>query len=109
MKKTKPITSVTSRAAFREHLVEKFVQQNLPPRNPRKSRIKGMGRFAENYRDFEICAAETPVVGNLELFTAPEWWGGIRCINVPVVSRFIVFCTREERRSYKVAWSASLS
>ena len=53
--------------------------------------------------------AETPVVGNLELFTAPEWWGGIRCINVPVVSRFIVFCTREERPQPQGCLSASLS
>ena len=36
------ITSVESRAAFRQKFVEKFVQQNLPPKSQKQNKISGM-------------------------------------------------------------------
>jgi hypothetical protein len=109
MKKTSGITSVETKAGFREHLIEKFVQQNLPPKESRKSKISGMGGFSQQYKDIECCAAETPVNGTVEIFMATNSPEGLRRISVPVVSRFIVFCSREESKDYKVAWSCSLS
>jgi predicted glycosyltransferase len=109
MKKTSGITSVETKAAFQEHLIEKFVQQNLPPKEPRKSKTSGMGGFSQGYQDIECCAAEIPVNGTIEIFIATKDPEGLRRISIPVTSRFIVFCVREEHSDYKVAWSSSLS
>ena len=109
MKKVSDIASVETKAGFQEQLVEKFVRQNLPPREPQKSKMAGMGNFSERYKDIESCAAELPVNGTVEIFIAANNPDGLRRISVPVTSRFIVFCTREEDRDYKVAWSNSLS
>jgi hypothetical protein len=109
MKKTSAITSVETKASFQEQLLEKFVQQNLPPKEPKKSMTSGMGGFSRKYKDLEVCAAETPVNGTVEIFVATNSPEGLRRISVPVTSRFIVFCAREEGTDYKVAWSSSLS
>jgi hypothetical protein len=109
MKKISDIASVESKAGFQEHLLEKFVQQNLPPKEPRKSMMSGMASFSGQYKEVECCAAETPMHGTVEIFVATQSPEGLRRITVPVSSRFIVFCTREEHSDYKVAWSSSLS
>ena len=109
MKKTSDIASVETKAGFREHLLEKFIQQNLPQTEQKKSSTSGMGHFSEKYKDIECCAAETPVLGTVEIFVATNDPDGLRRISHPISSRFIVFCTREENKDYKVAWSCSLS
>jgi hypothetical protein len=109
MKKVRDITSVESKATFRETLLEKYVQQNLPPLSPKPCKIAGMNGFADHYKEVEYCAAETPVTGTVEIFYTPGNTDGLRRISAPVVSRFIVFCTRNEDHDYKVSWSCSLS
>ncbi|HLG39306.1 MAG TPA: hypothetical protein VI461_06545 [Chitinophagaceae bacterium] len=109
MKKVSDIASVETRAGFQEQLVEKFVQDNLPPRTIKQNSISGLGIFSAEYREIECCAAELPVNGTVEIFLTGMERSGIRRFNIPVISRFIVFCTREENRDYKVAWSNSLS
>ena len=101
MKKTS-IASVESNAGFQERLVEKFVQENLPPRAITTSKTSGLGNFSNRYKDIECCAAELPVDGIIEILAAKRF-------SIPVTSRFIVFCARAEQRAYKVAWSCSLS
>src|SRR5262245_39324295 len=109
MKKSAGIASIKTKAGFHERLVEKFVQQNLPPREIKPSRTSGMGNFSEKYKDIEYCAAELPVNGRIEIFSVTREPGIIRRFITPVTSRFIVFCVREDERGYKVAWSCSLS
>jgi hypothetical protein len=109
MKKSPGITSVESKAAFREKLVEKFVKQNLPPKAAKQNKISGMGGFADHYKEIESCAAETPVIGNVEIFLTPKYFSAIRRISIPASSRFFVFCTRDDNNDYKVTWSSSLS
>jgi hypothetical protein len=109
MKKSPGITSVESKAAFREKLVEKFVQHNLPPKATKQNKISGMGNFANRHKEIECCAAETPVIGKLEIFFTTGFFNTMRTISVPVHSRFFVFCARDDKDEYKVAWSSSLS
>lgn len=109
MKKSPAISLVESKAAFQEELVEKFVQQNLPPKAPRENKISGMGNFTNRYKEIECCAAETPVIGNLEIFITTGFFNTISGITVPVSSRFFVFCARDDKNDYKVACSSSLS
>jgi hypothetical protein len=109
MKRTVTITSVESKAAIREHLVEKYVQQNLPPLLPGQNKTSGMGRFNELYNEIECCAAETPVFGTVDIFSASHPRSSLNRVSVPVASRFIVFCTREAGKDYKVAWVSSLT
>ena len=109
MKKSPGISSVESKAAFREKMVEKFVQENLPPKTMKQNKLSGMGSFADRYKAIESCAAETPVTGNVELFLSPTIFKAARVIRIPASSRFFVFCTRDDNNDYKVSWSSSLS
>jgi uncharacterized coiled-coil protein SlyX len=109
MKKSPGITSVESKAAFQEKLVEKFVQQNLPPQATKQDKLSNMGNFADRFKAIESCAAETPVIGNVELFLTPTFFNAVRRMSIPVSSRFFVFCTRDDQQDYKVTWSSSLS
>ena len=106
----KKIALVESYAGFHQKLLEKFVQDNLPSNMQKPSNINGMGVFAEQYKEIESCAAETPVNGTVEIFfeTTTER-NALRRISVPVMSRFFVFCTRDETDNYKVSWVSSLS
>ncbi|MBL7739883.1 MAG: hypothetical protein JNK14_11720 [Chitinophagaceae bacterium] len=109
MKKTTGITSIESKVGFQEMLLEKFMQQNLPPIPPKQSKLSGMTGFTEQYKEVEYCAAETPVTGTVEIFYIPENKKGLRRMSVPVASRFIVFCIHNNEHDYKVSWSCSLS
>jgi hypothetical protein len=109
MKKPLGISSVESNAAFQEKLVEKFVQQNLPPKAVHQNKISGMGRFTNRFKEIECCAAETPLIGKVEIFFTTGFFSTMRAISVPVNSRFFVFCARDDKDDYKVAWSSSLS
>jgi len=109
MEKLSNITSVESKASFQERMVEKFVQQNLPPKLIKENKISGIGSLAVQYTEIESCAAELPVNGTVEIFFELRNPAGIRGISIPSSSRFIVFCTREENNDYKVTWSCSLS
>ena len=108
MEKLSNITSVESKASFHERMVEKFVQQNLPPKLM-KNRRADIGSLALQYNEVECCAAELPVNGTVEIFFAFRNADAIRGISIPTTSRFIVFCTREQNNDYKVTWSCSLS
>jgi hypothetical protein len=108
MKKPLDITSVESKADFRQKFVEKFVQQNLPPKLIRQNKISGMGGFANRFKEIEFCAAETPVIGSVEIFLTPGHFSTIR-LSVPANSRFFVFCIRDDQDNYRVALSCSLS
>lgn len=107
--KLKDIASVESKAGFQEMLLEKFVQQNLPPKMLKQSKLSGMTRFTEQYKEIEYCAAETPVTGTIEIFYAPARREGLKRSSIPVTSRFIVFCVRNNDHDYKVSCSCSLS
>jgi hypothetical protein len=109
MKTVSNITSVESKATFQEMLLERFVQQNLPPRGFGFDRITGLGTFANNYKEIESCAAETPVNGTVEIFFTTLTPESTRRLSIPVCSRFFVYCTRDEEAEYKVSWSSSLS
>ena len=109
MEKLSNITSVESKASFQERMVERFVQQNLPPKLTKANKISGIGSLAAKYSEIESCAAELPVNGTIEIFFQQKNPAGIRGISVPTSSRFIVFCTREANNDYKVTWSNSLS
>lgn len=109
MKKTAAITSVESNAGFPERLLEKFVQDNLPPGVWKRNKTKGMGDFNKMYSEIEGCAAETPIGGSVEIFFGARRKNAVKCISVPVSSRFFVFCTRKEWEHYRIAWCCSLS
>jgi len=109
MKQISGIAAVESKAAFQERLLEKFVQDNLPSRPKRKSQLQGMGIFSSFYSEMECCAAETPVNGTIEIFFEMEAPNAIRRLSVPAISRFFVFCTRDELTDYKITCSSSLS
>ncbi len=109
MEKLSNITSVESKASFQERMVEKFVQQNLPPKLSKENSVSGIGILSAQYNEIECCAAELPVNGTVEIFFEEKNPDAIRGISIPSSSRFIVFCTREEKNDYKVTWSCSLS
>ena len=109
MKKISGIKSVESKAGFQQRLLEKFVQDNLPSKMLKQNNIYGMGEFTELYKEIESCAAETPVNGTVEIFFETTNQNSVRRISVPVISRFFVFCIRDEMDDFKVAWSCSLS
>ena len=109
MKKSLAISSVESKALIQERLVEKFVQQNLPPKTLKQNKISGMGEFTDRYREIEYCAAETPAMGTVDILYTTRFFNSIRRLSVPVNARFFVFFTRNEMDDYKVAWSSSLS
>ena len=110
MRPTERICSVESKVLLHKKHIERFVQENLPPRTPRGSRISSMGGFSERYTEIECCAAESPVTGTVEIvIDSGELFNTIKCIKVPVSSRFFVFCTRDMRNDYRVTCSHSLS
>ena len=105
----KKISLVESKAGFQQRLLEKFVQDNLPSNVQRPSNISGMGAFGEQYKEIESCAAETPVNGTVDIFFETTEPNALRRISVPVMSRFFVYCARDERDNYKVTCVCSLS
>jgi hypothetical protein len=109
MKRFLNITAVETKATLQERLVEKFVQQNLPPKTVKQEKLIGLGTFATGHKEIEVCAAELPVNGAIEIFFVAKGAEVVRRVNHPVNARFIVFCTREEGNDYKCAWSSSLS
>jgi hypothetical protein len=109
MKQTKGITSVESKAAFHERLLEKFVQDNLPARRRMENNLEGLGDFSLRYKEIESCAAETPVNGTVEIFFETTNPDALRRLSIPAISRFFVFCTRDNMNEYKVTCSSSLS
>jgi hypothetical protein len=110
MRQTEKICSVESKAVLRKKHIERFVQENLPPRTSKQSRISSMGGFSERYAEVECCAAESPVIGTVEIMVdSGELFNTIKCISVPVSSRFFVFCTRDMKDDYRVTCCHSLS
>jgi len=109
VKKTLSIRSVQSKAAFQEKLLEKFVQENLPLNGKKESQIDGMGDFSFRYKEIESCAAETPVNGIIEISFETNSSEALTRLSIPAVSRFFVFCTRDDVNDYKVTCSWSLS
>lgn len=109
MKGTKSINSVKSKARFHEQVVERYLQNNLPPSSLEKTKIAGLGNFSLGYQEIEFCAAETPVFGSIEIVLHPDFSILIDKIIIPVTSRFFVSCVRDKGSAYKVAASASLS
>ena len=109
MKRISDIASVESKAAFQERLLEKFVQDNLPSRRKMQNKLKGLGDFSLRYKEIESCAAETPVYGNVEIFFETKDPAALRKLSVPAMSRFFVFCARDEMSDYKITSSSSLS
>lgn len=109
MKRTTDITSVETRASFREKMIEKYVKNNLPPKMQKESKTVGMPGFTNRYKEFECCAAELPVHGTIEILFSPNHSAFIKRMSYPAKSRFIVFCIRTDDTDYKVAWSCSLS
>jgi hypothetical protein len=109
MKKISDIASVESKAAFQERLLEKFVQDNLPSRRKMQNKLVGLGDFSLRYKEIESCAAETPVNGTVEIFFETNDPDALRRLSVPAISRFFVFCTRNEMTDYKITSSSSLS
>lgn len=109
MKQTKGIASVESKAGFQERLLEKFVQDNLPARRRMETNLEGLGDFSLHYKEIESCAAETPVYGTVEIFFEANNPEALRRLSVPAISRFFVFCTRDDMNDYKVTCSSSLS
>ena len=109
MKQTRFITSVESKAAFQEKLLEKFVQDNLPSRRRIEDNLDGLGDFSLSNKEIESCAAETPVNGTVEIFIQSNSPDRLRRLSVPAISRFFVFCTRDDMSDYKIASSSSLS
>jgi hypothetical protein len=109
MKKISDIASVESKAAFPEKLLEKFVQDNLPSRRKIEDNLEGLGDFSLGNKEIESCAAETPVNGIVEIFFETNNPAALRRLSIPVMSRFFVFCTRDEINDYKVTCSSSLS
>ena len=109
MKRFLNITSVETKATLQERMIEKFVQQNLPRKVVDYDKLSGLGKFANSNKEIECCAAELPVNGSVEIFFVTKDVEAVRRINHPVTSRFIVFCTREQDKDYKCAWSCSLS
>jgi hypothetical protein len=105
----KKISLVESKAGFQQRLLEKFVQDNLPGNSQKQDNMSGLGAFAENFKEIESCAAETPVNGTVEIFFETTGPNALRRISVPVMSRFFVYCARDERDNYKVACVCSLS
>ena len=105
----KKIALVESKAGFQQRSLERFVQDNLPNTFQRPNNISGMGDFAKHYKEIENCAAETPVNGTVEIFFETAGPEAIRRLSIPVMSRFFVYCTRDEADEYKVAWIGSLS
>jgi hypothetical protein len=109
MKQATGIASVESKAAFQQNLLEKFVQDNLPSRRKGESKIAGLGDFSLRYKEVESCAAETPVNGTVEIFFETTNPDALRRLSVPAMSRFFVFCTRDDMNEYKVTSGSSLS
>jgi len=109
MKRFSHITSVETKAELEEALVERFVQENLPPKFDRRSKFSGMGDFADANKEVECCAAELPINGTIQIFFTSKGVQTVRRISHPVMARFIAFCTREGNTDFKVAWSSSLS
>ena len=109
MKRFLNITSVETKATLQERMIEKFVQENLPRKILTQAKLSGLGSFAESNKEIECCAAELPVNGSVEIFFVTKDVEGVRRLDHPVTSRFIVFCTREHDNDYKCAWSCSLS
>jgi hypothetical protein len=105
----KKIALVESNAGFQQRLLERFVQDNLPSTFQKRNSISGMGVFTDQYKEIESCAAETPVNGTVEIFFETSSPDAVRRLSIPVMSRFFVFCTRDEEDEYKVAWTGSLS
>jgi len=105
----KKIALVESNAGFQQRLLERFVQDNLPSTFQNRNNISGMGEFTEQYKEIDSCAAETPVNGTVEIFFETSSPDAVRRLSIPVMSRFFVYCTRDESDEYKVAWTGSLS
>lgn len=109
MKKVSDITSVETKSGFKEKMIEKFVKNNLPQRTLKEGKTANMGIFAKRYKEIECCAAELPVSGAVEIIYIANKYGSVKRFNYPVISRFVVFCTRQDNLDYKVTWSCSLS
>lgn len=110
MRQSERICSVESKAILRKKHIERFVQENLPPRTSKRSRIGSMKGFSERYTEIECCAAESPVIGTVEIMVdSGELFNTTKCISTPVCSRFFVFCTRDMKDDYRVTCSHSLS
>lgn len=109
MKGIKSINSVKSKAKFHEQVVERYLQNNLPPTSLGKRKTSRLGSFGMSYQEIEFCAAETPVFGSIEIVLHPDYSPIIDKIVIPVNSRFFVSCVRDKNSAYKVAASASLS
>jgi len=109
MKQVSNITLVEAKAELEESLVERFVQENLPPKFVQENKFIGMGDFGVTNKEIECCAAELPISGVVEIFFIPKDVEAVRRFNLPVTARFIAFCTRQAEDDFRVAWSCSLS
>jgi hypothetical protein len=109
MKKSSIIKSVQSSAAFEENELENFVNSSLPDISNEKIEGEGRDIFSASYKTIGCCAAYTPVNGTVDILCATPKNNDIKRISIPVMSNFLVICTKEYPGKYKVTWNCSLS
>ena len=96
MNNTLHITATLDQPGFLEDLVEKLAYRRYDIGYSHEA-------MPQNWEAMEASSTETYVSGTVAIEEKDE------LINMPFITCFLFTCTKVKDRSYKLAWSASLS
>ena len=108
MKKSTGITGIKSKISFPKRMLRKLVSSKSVDKSViRKDEWKK--QFSYDYEYIECSSIQLPVDGRLDILLEAKHPESLCRISIPVVSGFLVTCTKQEADSYKVTWACSLS
>ena len=108
MKKSTGITGIKSKISFPKRMLRKLVSSKSVDKSVNKKEEWRKG-FSSDYEFIECSSILLPVEGRLDILLEAKHPEALCKISIPVVSGFLVTCTKQEADSYKVTWACSLS
>jgi hypothetical protein len=98
------ITTVQTKVTLAETMIEDHINRM---HHPDKSINENV--LSKNFQNINWCCEHSLVEGTVEISFSAGQNSSIKQISIPVATRFLVVCTKEKHKDYKVTWSCSLS
>ena len=108
MKKSTGITGILSKISFPKRILRKLVSSKSVDKSVSKKE-EWKKHFSSEYEYIECSSIQLPVEGRLDILLEAKHPEALSRISIPVVSGFLVTCTKKQLNDYKVTWVNSLS
>jgi hypothetical protein len=109
MNKPSIITSVESNLGFQEMIFESLINRLKSQNNHKENTGTNPDSFSANFKNIDWCCAPVVLNGTVDISFSIKEPDEVKSIHIPVISGFLVICTKQDTDNYKVTWSCSMS